>query len=518
MIKHINYNIAVKIMALFIVFLTPGCNDDAWLEDVGKVSNGFEQPRNTQDLEQLVNGALWVAGGPAGFRGIHGNQAIYSATISDVGKLMNDLGVVGQDAIDWYNRDFSNNTHSQPERNWQAGYAVLLAANAVIDWVEENGAFNDAQSHWTPRILGEAYWLRAWVNFAMVRIFAPPYGADNSAPAIVIKNSLPVNAFDNPALSTVEEVYIQIVNDIEKAIELLPEQYNPDRDPPAYADRQDRMAAHFLAMRIYFQMRNWEKAEENANIILNSNRFPLDEDPIEAWNKDQFGVKGNEVVFQYVTSGSQTNWKPPVVSRWLGYSDPNGRWNLTNFFNNNQIMSLSEHFKARTGWDIHEEALNDKRYEQLFISFDAGEDPRIAYQALGQREVWGHKWYRAGEPEERNRVSHLPLMRSAEAYLTRSYLRLRRGDEEGARTDLNIVRNRAGLEDYTATITEEVIEIERMKELVFEDDRLYYLQATEKDIPNGDRGAGSIAWSARTWLPIPQSEIDLNPNINRGTD
>lgn len=507
-------NTYVCLVMLLAMGLFSSC-EDQWLEDVGTVSNGFSQPRNTQDLEQLVNGALWVAGGSGGFRGIHGNQAIYSATISDVGKLMDDLGVVGQDAVDWYNRDFSNNSHSQPTRNWEAGYAVLLAANAVIDWVDRNGAFDDAQAHWTPRIMGEAYWLRAWVNFHLVRIFAPPYGSDNSAPAIIIKNRMPNSAFDNPELSTVQEVYDQILADLEQAIELLPERYDPDRDPPAYVDRQDRMAAHFLAMRVNFQMRNWEQAEEHADAILNSGRYPLDQDPIEAWNKDQFGDKGHEVVFQYVTSGPQTSWKPPVISRWLGYSDPNGRWNLTNRFNNNQIMSLSEHFKSLTGWDNHEEAMNDKRYQQLFISFGPNEDPRPAYQGLNTREVWGHKWYRAGEAEASNRVSSLPLMRAAEAHLTRSYLRFSRGDEEGARSDLNVVRNRAGLEAYSGPMSVEIIEIERMKELVFENDRLYYLQALQREIPNGDRGPGTIDWTARTWQPVPQKELDLNPNIDR---
>ncbi|WP_114748230.1 RagB/SusD family nutrient uptake outer membrane protein [Pleomorphovibrio marinus] len=508
-------NITIWIGLAACTLISYSCNDTVWLEDVGTVSNGFVEPRNTMDLEQLVNGALWVAGGEGGFRGIHGNQAIYSATIADAGKLMDGLGVVGQDAIDWYNRDFSNNAHAQPTRNWQAGYAVLLAANAVIDWVEENGPFEDANTHWTPRILGEAHWLRAWVNFAMVRIFAPPYGANNEFPAIILKDRMPSGAFDNPGLSSVEEIYQQILFDLDRALELLPEQYSPDRDPPAFVDRQDRMAAHFLAMRVYFQMRDWQRAEEHADVVLNSGRFPLDQDPIEAWNKDQFGDKGNEVVFQYVTSGPQTNWKPPVISRWLGYADPNGRWNFSNFFNNNQIMSLSEHFKTITGWNDHEEAMNDKRYSQLFLSFEAGEDPRPVYQALNQREVWAHKWYRAGEAEASNRVASLPLMRSAEAYLTRAFLRFMGGNDGGAREDLNVVRRRAGLEDYTGALSAEVIEVERMKELVFEDDRLYYLQATQQEIPNGDRGSGGISWSDRTWQPIPQLEIDLNPNISR---
>lgn len=78
----------------------------------------------------------------------------------------------------------------------------------------------------------------------------------------------------------------------------------------------------------------------------------------------------------------------------------------------------------------------------------------------------------------------------------------------------SVVRKRAGLDPIAeADLTANLIHIERMKELAFENDRLYYLQALSLPIPAGDRADQStIPWNdARFAMPIPASETDLNP-------
>ena len=91
------------------------------------------------------------------------------------------------------------------------------------------------------------------------------------------------------------------------------------------------------------------------------------------------------------------------------------------------------------------------------------------------------------------------MIRLAEMYLTRSIIRFQ-DDRQGAADDLNEVRARAwdsdsaGIDyassDFYVTagnITEDMIHAERIKELVFEGDRLSYLQALQKPIGPGDR-------------------------------
>jgi hypothetical protein len=52
-----------------------------------------------------------------------------------------------------------------------------------------------------------------------------------------------------------------------------------------------------------------------------------------------------------------------------------------------------------------------------------------------------------------------------------------------------------------------------MIELAFEEDRIYYLQAMQQDIPAGERIATDPFPFAQVQMPIPQSEADINPNV-----
>jgi hypothetical protein len=63
----------------------------------------------------------------------------------------------------------------------------------------------------------------------------------------------------------------------------------------------------------------------------------------------------------------------------------------------------------------------------------------------------------------------------------------------------------------SANITEETIELERLKELSFEGDRLYYLQALEMPLPAGERsGLNEVSFPhSGLYFPIPQKEQDF---------
>lgn len=54
-----------------------------------------------------------------------------------------------------------------------------------------------------------------------------------------------------------------------------------------------------------------------------------------------------------------------------------------------------------------------------------------------------------------------------------------------------------------------------MKELAFEEDRTYYLQALSLPIPPGDRvGAQPLPWNTTQLArPVPSTEADLNPSV-----
>lgn len=424
---------------------------------------------------------------------------------------------------------------SRTQHYWYYGYATIRSANEVLDHVEKNGRFTDPNAAWTDRILGEAYFVRAYAHWVLQSVYGVPFGATagNSQPSIPLMAQSPANPFDNARRSTTAEVYALIVSDLQKAIQLLPERFTAGRDPEAFRERGDRMAAHFLLYRVYFSMQNWTAAEEQINIIINSARFPLNQDPIQAWNKDQLGTRGSEVVFQYFTNSPQTNFKPPVVERYFGYAGPNGGYMRTcvptTRCNTSQDVSVSDSVLSQIGWDTPAGRAADKRFAQLYVDHTQASEPRAVYKAAyrspSEVRIWPNKWYRSGTADAQgqvnanNRVSSLPLMRSAELYLSRAYLRFRRGDAGGATADLNVVRNRAGLPNFTGPLTEDAIHQERLKEMLFEGDRLWYLQALQRNIPNGDRPnsqrgrvPGGFPWQ-QVRLPVPDTELALNPDL-----
>mgnify|MGYP001142013925 CR=1 FL=1 len=65
-----------------------------------------------------------------------------------------------------------------------------------------------------------------------------------------------------------------------------------------------------------------------------------------------------------------------------------------------------------------------------------------------------------------------------------------------------------------ANVSMEMIELERMIELAFEEDRIYYLQAMQENIPPGERITSDPFPFAQVQMPIPQDEADINPNID----
>ena len=522
----------IKIFLLSFALLagTTACREEFFQEARQQTNIATDIWGSTNDLERLIAGAYYGISSYEGFRGIHGLQMVHEALMSDIG-LLHTIGVTDDWQQDVYARRNGRNDISLYSNMWRGAYQGAALCNEVIGWVEKNGPFKDQNGPiWTDRIVGEAHFLRAFIHFTLVRMHGPAYGANNAAPSIILSLTPSRDPFANPGRATVQQVYDQILADLEKAVALLPETYNPQRDPIEYQDRATRDAARFLLMRVHFQMKNYAKAREQADILISSNRFPLTEDPIEAWNKTGLGARGREVVWQYVQySTSQQQWKSSPIGSFLGFT---ARGN--NNINNGRTISASDAFLNAVGWTPASFTITgiptarppqtlgtaanfviqarDRRLAQLWRAIPAGFDPRAEFTSYTRTYVWCNKWNRTATGN--NNLFSFPFMRIAEAHLTRAIIRFRDNDRAGAAADLNIVRQRAGLDPITAaTLTENDIHTERMRELAFEDDRLYYLQALSLPIPPGDRpGEQAIDWkSDRFAMPIPAIEADLNP-------
>lgn len=117
----------------------------------------------------------------------------------------------------------------------------------------------------------------------------------------------------------------------------------------------------------------------------------------------------------------------------------------------------------------------------------------------------------------------IPLMRVAEAYLTRAEARYRQGNVSTATSDLNVLRNRAGAVEFSSSELEE-------QDIIDEWCREFYLEGRRRsDLIRfgmfttntyvwdwkGGTMAGTSVDSHYNVYPIPDSDINNNPNMTQ---
>lgn len=362
--------------------------------------------------------------------------------------------------------NFYNNTLLQSDAAvselWNSSYSQIYAANAVVEGLAAPSSISSADKQ---QLLGEALFVRALIHFYLLNAFGDiPYitATDHK------KNSIAVRMPKNM-------VYMQIKKDLELSSELLPKSYNG-----AERVRPNKFAAKAVLARVCLYMENWEEAANAASAVLNQT-------DLYAW---------------------------PV--------------SLTGIFERQSLTTIWQLMPALAGSNAHEGNTfiflqgpppSAAISQQLMNSFQAS-DLRKANWLLPVAKN-GSTWYHSYKYKRRTAtgtsVEYSIVLRLAEQYLIRSECRAHTGDLIGAKEDLNKTRNLAGLPNTAAATKEELLKevlSERRLEFFTEHGhRFFDLKRSGKL----DQTLSSVKpqWnSADQLLPLPESELLLNPNLN----
>jgi hypothetical protein len=504
------------------------CNEEEFFE----LENPPQAPwQNLSDMEKAPIGAYYGLSGNGGSRTIFGCGRLIGELYADAVALAPEVEgfSVDGDAADMYARGTEGTSIGLFDNSmFNSGYFAIGFANGALDFIEEAeddpfpnepGSMEEIK-----RIKGELYFVRAYAYYWVARAYLPAYPNDEKRIPWRINQAANFEEAIASELASANDVYQLVIDDLAKAKELLPERFDGSKHNASYEDgRANKFAAAALRAKVLFHMGMHDEALTELNFVIDQNGgdYDLSEDPIEAWNKTGIG-RGKEVIWYYTLwagdgLGGSSNWKHPFRMQWYsgGTRDAEDPAN-----NGGRFIRTSNSFLQTVGWmnpDKSEtaEAVNDKRYQQIFIRFEPpadladrqpGEEPRGQFEPT-EPYVWGHKYYRSGV----RRSTNLPILRLADMYLLRATINAS-SNATAARADLNMVRNRAGIGDFSGTDAEllNAIEIERMKEMAMEGDRLFYLQGLKKDIPNGDRGAGSVPWNGNFYSEVPDYEVEIN--------
>lgn len=394
-----------------------------------------------------------------------GQGASYGGQLYTIAELLVNDQELGWNGTFTDPGEFNNkaiNTNNTFVTNlWLNGYDISNQANIVLDNLDVFDNLDRKNS-----VEGQAKFLRAVTYFDLLRFFSKhnnnSINNDELGVPIVREPVIQLEDVTYPSRNTIGEVYDFIINDLEDAIVLLPETNG------VFASS---LAAKSLLARIYLQIGNYEQARDLSNEVIQSGRYILTENLDDAYNNDD---NSTEDIFAWQVTDSD------------GTNSMNTFWATDRFGGRpgNPDISIEDAF-----FRIFDDA-NDARASYFYIDSETGSG------------IASYKWIFGN--------SNIPFIRLPEMYLIRAESNFILNTTIGATplTDVNIVRNRSNA-FILPDITYVDIILERLRELSFEGHKLHDFKRLEisiGDLPFDDN---------RLVLPIPQREININPNLEQ---
>ena len=227
-----------------------------------------------QDLQELLNAAYDVVNG---FYGGH-----FQRTSELLGENVVLRDGITDEMVNIYKRYTTG--YFTDNESYDQAYICILRSNLVLENIDQvSGMTTDEAT----RMTGEAKFLRGIAHFAVVRLFAQPYGytTNNDHPGVVIKTNSKVELLPR---NTVAEVYQQILSDLTDAENSLPS----ENSGFVYATK---WAAKAALAQVYFQMHNYDQAYAKAGEVINSGMFTF------VTNFDDYTSDTSESIFKLVS-------------------------------------------------------------------------------------------------------------------------------------------------------------------------------------------------------------------------
>ncbi|MGM0546693.1 MAG: RagB/SusD family nutrient uptake outer membrane protein [Bacteroidota bacterium] len=360
---------------------------------------------------------------------------------------------------------------------WSQAYSTVNHANNIIVEVE---ALDDIPQENKDQILGEAYFIRALAFFDLTRTFAGvPGEAGTMGIPLPTEPSRQIDDNSFPERASIEASYSQIESDLQAAESRLSGFDSPNRASEA--------AVQALFSRLYLYTHDFDLAKQYASDVIENSTFELVEDFSDIFIEENTA----EAIFEL----SYNTTDASEIRFWYFPSSGGGRGDI---------------------------ALHDEYAEMVTSRADDERGDLIAFD--GNVGVYYPTKYQKSGGDD-----NIQILRLAEMYLNRAEARARQQtpDLPGALSDLNEIRNRAGLQDTSGTEVDEqeevlqAIEKERGIEFIEEGHRWYDLVRTGRAmdvLTNIDRTNGepvSLDEPGRMIFPIPSRDIDANDNLEQ---
>lgn len=388
--------------------------------------------------------------------------------------------------IDQFTPDSGN---GQINNLWQSIFVAVNAANAVTKYV------NDIPMDPTRRsqIVAEGQFLRALHYYNLVRLFG--------AVPLNITPTESLEGLDKPR-TPVDEVYKQIIKDLEEAVSVLPTSY-----PATFTGRATKYAAQSLLASVYLTRKDWQKARDNSKAVMDALPNALFADIDNLWkvaNQDapEFIFSLQAKPFTQVLNYMNKRFMPRIITG-SGIA-----WVEMPFFNS---FAAGDKRKDVSVWT------SITRPTGQIVAYPQWSDP---FPHIGKYQDGGIVDVSNGDSE-----TNSPIIRYAEIVLIHAEAENELNGPAQAFSSINKIRRRAFKENINSATPQphdlaglnqvqfrDAVAQERSWELCFEWHRWFDLVRTGKLIEVMKPTRPNV--SERNYLyPIPQSQIDANPNL-----
>lgn len=354
-------------------------------------------------------------------------------------------------------------------------YRAINMANNILFYVPQLADINATDKN---TFSGQAYFIRALAYFDLTRVYGGVPGIIGTLGVpIVTQPSKQVDEKSFPERASLEASYKQVENDLLKAVELLPETYGTDATNRSQAVKG---AAKALLSRLYLYLTQPTEVIQYSNQVINDAKYVLS---INFANIFENKLTQEAIFELNFTSSDQSG-----IRNWYFPSGLGGRADI---------------------------AVHESFYKEATANAKDSRGKLLAFNA-GAGTYYPTKYQKAGN------IDNAHIIRLAEIYLNRAEAKALLNDVTGALTDLNVIRNRAGLENVSLSSSTEVLQAiwkERKLELAFEGHRFFDLVRTGQAVSvlkGVDRKNGppvSIPAAGRQVFPIPSFEVDANKKI-----
>jgi starch-binding outer membrane protein, SusD/RagB family len=433
------------------------------------------------------------------------------------------------DVAEWYRLQSFQNDASTPICGiiFQRLYMAIFRANQIIENVQDASISEASKSQY----LAEAKFLRGLNYFYLVI----NYGA------VPLRTEVPGERNEYYLKSsTEEEVWQQVIKDFQDAKAGLPVEYSAEN-----AGRATKGAATGFLGKAYFYRGEWAKSETEFAELMSA---PYTYDLLSNYGDNFRPEYDNNVEslfeFQFQNVGGLTNWANDgtaqslgsVTAKELGPTEVQGWFEL---YPTNKIFNEFQKEKTTDG------DFDPRMYASLvWQGVDANGDSLTYYQKVYNTKNFPNEygfysrirkyqnWWAADEAVSvggpgADGISEIDekCLRFADILLMQAEALTMQGKVTDAYSYINRVRARAKLSALTNGFSQDQmmseIKHQRMIEFYREGQRFYDLRRwgmLAQELKNSDKENADNFEPKFAYLPLPQAELDANPNLEQNPD